>query len=188
MTNANEKKAGWKQKIVHEAIEYWINFIYLAVLFSTFTWYRRLVLAAYQISYLHYGVSLIKALVLAKVIMMGDIMSLGRGLEDKPLIFPTLYKTVIFSVWVMLFSLFEHTVDGVVHAKGLTGGFGELIGKGRYELLAECLVMFFAFIPFFAFKEMGQVLGEGKIRGLFFRRRATNESDVSSGSPPLPFA
>ncbi|MBP1598046.1 MAG: hypothetical protein H6Q05_3423 [Acidobacteria bacterium] len=32
-------------------------------------------------------------------------------------------------------------------------------------------VTFDAFIPFFAFRELGRVLGEGKIRTLFFRKR-----------------
>jgi len=46
-------------------------------------------LAEYQIAYLHYGVSVVEALVLAKVILIGEALRLGRGLEDKPLIVPT---------------------------------------------------------------------------------------------------
>jgi hypothetical protein len=34
------------------------------------------------------------------------------------------------------------------------------------------LIVFVAFIPFFAFKELGRVLGEDKIWTLFFRKRA----------------
>ncbi len=33
----------------------------------------------------------------------------------------------------------------------------ELINKGTNELLAGYLVIFFSFIPFFAFKELGRV-------------------------------
>jgi hypothetical protein len=32
------------------------------------------------------------------------------------------------------------------------------------------VITFFASIPFFAFGELGMLLGEGKLRGLFFRR------------------
>jgi hypothetical protein len=46
--------AGWKKKIVHEVIEYWINFGYLAFFLVAFIWYRRLVLAAYQVQYTNY--------------------------------------------------------------------------------------------------------------------------------------
>jgi hypothetical protein len=56
--------------------------------------------------------------------------------------------------------------------KGVTGGVVEFFGKGNHELLAGCLVISVAFIPFFAFRELGRALGgEGKIWRLFFRGR-----------------
>lgn len=167
-----------KQKIVYEMTEYFINFAYLAIFFGVFTTYRRLILAEYQISYLNYGVGVVKALVLAKVIMLGDIVHLGRRLTGKPLIFSTLYRSIVFTIWVGLFSVVEHTIGGLLHGKGLAGGIVELMSKGRDELFAQCLVTFCAFIPFFAFKELARVLGEGKIFDLFYRRRATAESDL----------
>jgi hypothetical protein len=42
------------------------HFIYLAIFFGVFTWYRRFVLAEYRITYLHYGTAIIEALILAK--------------------------------------------------------------------------------------------------------------------------
>jgi hypothetical protein len=173
MMNSEKKGTGWKQSLVREMIEYSINFSYLAVFFGVFAWYRRLVLTEYHISYLDYGAALFEALVLAKVIMLGDILHLGMKLEDKPLIMPALYKAVVFTVWVGFFDLFEHTIEGLLRGKGLAGGFDELMTTGWHELLARCLVIFFAFIPFFAFKELGRILGENSIRELYFRRRAT---------------
>ena len=140
-------------------------------------------MAEYRISYLNYGVAIIEALVLAKVILMGNALGLSRGLEDKPLIFPTLYKAVVFSLFVGIFGVLEHMIGGLLHGKGLAGGFQELMSEGRYELLARCMVTFFAFIPFFAFQELGQVLGEGKLGALFFRKKTEGETGVS-GKPP----
>ena len=60
-----------------------------------FLWYRRLILAEYHVSYTHYWFPLIEAAVLAKVIMVGDILGLGRGLEHKPLILPTRQPEVL---------------------------------------------------------------------------------------------
>lgn len=59
------------------------------------------------------------------------------------------------------------------------------MGRGKYELLTDSLVTFFAFIPFFAVKELERVLGEGKLGELFFWRRAATESGLPSGSTPL---
>ena len=184
MNEANTNRAGWKSKAIHEMVEYYIIFMYLAVFFGLFTWYRRLVLAEYQISYLHYGISVIQALVLAKVIMVGRALHLGRRLKDHPLIVPTVYKAIVFSIFVGIFGVVEHTIIGLLHGKGIAGGFEELMSAGKDELLARCMIMFVAFIPFFAFEELERVLGEGKLGKLFFRRRSAAESDLSPDEMP----
>jgi hypothetical protein len=172
VSSPDKKKGDLKKKIFHEVAEYWINVVYLTLMFAAFTQYRRFVLAAHDITYTNYWVAVIEALILAKVIMIGDVFRLGRGLEQKPLIYPTLYKAVVFSLFVGVFTLIEHGLKGLWKGKGLTGGLGDFFGKGSHELLAGCLVVFVALIPFFAVKELGRVLGEDKIRTLFFRRRA----------------
>lgn len=162
------KSGSWKRTIVDEMVEYYFNFVYLAFFLVAFAWYRRLILAEYDILYSSYWMPLIEAAVLAKVIMVGELMPVWRGLESKPLLLPTLVRTVLFSLWVGLFSILEHTVRGVLGGKGLMAGLAELASKGRYELLAECIVIFCAFVPFFAFKELEGVLGKDKLRGLFW--------------------
>jgi hypothetical protein len=172
MSGSTEKKKDWKKKLFHEMVEYWINVAYLALMFAAFTQYRRLLLAAHGITYTNYWIAVIEALVLAKVIMIGDVLRLGRGLEQRPLIYSTLYRSVMFSIFVGAFTLIEQVIKGLWKGQGLTGGLVDYFGRGSHELLAGSLVTFVAFIPFFAFRELGRVLGEGKIWTLFFQRRA----------------
>jgi hypothetical protein len=172
MSNSENRKKKVKEKIVHEVVEFWTIAAYLALMFAAFTQYKRLVLAAHDITYTNYWIAVIEALVLGKVVMIGDALRLGRRLEHKPLIYSTILKAVVFSLFVGIFTVIEHTVKGLFKGLGLTGGIDGLLGKGHHELLAGCLVTFVTFIPFFAFRELGRVLGEGKIRDLFFRRRA----------------
>jgi len=181
MSSPDRKKGDLKKKIVHEVVEYWINVCYLALVFAAFTQYRRFLLAAHDISYANYGFAVIEALILAKVIMIGDVVRLGRGLERKPLIYPTLYKTVVFTLFVGLFKIIEEVIKGLWKGTGLTGGLVEFFGKGPDELLANSLIVLVALIPFFGIKELGRVLGEDRIRTLFFRRR---DGKGSGGSDP----
>ena len=170
MNDVHKKSADLKRTIVHELIEYWINFGYLAFFLVAFTWYRRLILAEYQVHYTNYWFPLIEAAVLAKVIMLGDLLRLGRQMENKPLIFSALFRTVMFSLWVAIFSVLEETVRGLLHGNGLMGGIEEMVSRGWYELLSRCVVIFAAFIPFFSFKELERVLGAEKLRALFYGR------------------
>ena len=170
MADTVHKAGSWKEKFFREMAEYVINAIYLALVFAAFTQYRRLVLAAHDIIYTNYWVAVIQALILGKVIMIGAVFRLGRSLEQRPLIFPTLYKAVVFTFLVVVLNLVEHAIKGIWTGNGLAGGFAEFLDRGPHELLAGSLVIFVALIPFFAVKELGRVLGEEKIWALFFRK------------------
>ena len=120
MGSSDKKKGNLKKKIVHEFTEYWINVAYLAVV-SLLTQYRRLVLAAHDITYTNYWVALIEALILAKVVMIGDVFRLGRHLEHKPLIYSTLLKTVVFTIFVAAFTLARACDQGPVEGGSVCG-------------------------------------------------------------------
>jgi hypothetical protein len=171
MNSTEKSKVHWKKRIFHELVEYWINVVYLTLVFAAFTQYRRFILAAHDITYTNYWFAVIEALILAKVIMIGDMMRLGRGLETKPLIYPTLYKTAVFTLFVGIFSVLENLIKALWKGTGLTGDLVALLGKGPSEAIANLMVVFVAFIPFFGVKELGRVLGQAKIRALFFRKR-----------------
>ncbi len=181
MNSPDKKKGNLKKKIFHEMVVYWFNVCYLTLVFGVFAWYRRFLLASYDIMYTNYGIAMIEALVLAKVIMIGEVIRLGRGLEQKPLIYSTLYKTVTFTFFVGVFKIIEQVIKGLWKGEGLTGGLIEFFEKGSLEMLANSLVVFVAFIPFFGVKELGRVLGEDKIQALFFRRRDDQGFESWSG-------
>ena len=172
MSAPGKNKSKLKERVIHEVVEYWLNVVYLTCVFAAFTQYRRFLLAAHNITYTNYGIAVIQALILAKVIMIGDAVRLGRGLERKPLIYPTLYKTIVFTIFVGVFKIIEHAIKGLWNGEGLMEELAGSIEKGSNDIFANSLIIFVAFIPFFAIKELGRVLGEDKIRALFFQRRA----------------
>jgi len=74
-----------KGKLRQELIGYGINVIYLTLVFGAFTMYRRLLLAAHDISYANYGVALIEALILGKPVFDATaprIRVLGRRISN----------------------------------------------------------------------------------------------------------
>ncbi|HMK65954.1 MAG TPA: hypothetical protein VK564_09175 [Thermodesulfobacteriota bacterium] len=185
MIETNEGKRTWKQKFFLEMTAYWINVAYLTILFTVFTSYRRLILAQYDIGYSNWGISFMKAMVLGKVVMVGGFFRLDRGLENKPLIFSTLSKSFLFTLWVGLFSYLEAAVKVVFRGEDLSfsGALNHLLKEGPHEFFAKCLVVFVAFIPFFAFKELGRVFGKGVIWNLFFRKGPGEETKLGPGKP-----
>jgi hypothetical protein len=158
------------EKVRHELLEYAFNVAYLTLVFAAFTQYRRFLLAEYSITYTNYWLALIGALILGKVIKIGSAFRLGRWLEHKPLIVPTIYKALLFCVFVVIFRVVEYAIKGLLHGDGLAAALGEFFAqKGIDEVLANSLVVLVALIPFFAVKELGRVLGTERIAALFFR-------------------
>jgi hypothetical protein len=166
-----DPKAGLKERAIEEFKLFWIIALYLWVFLGSFTIYRRLIIAETGAAYLHYGIALIEALIIAKVILIGKLFGFSRRFEDKPLIVPVLYKSILFGVLVMLFGVLERLVEGWFRKQGLVGGLMEIGELGDYEIGARALMLIVAFVPFFAFGEIGRVIGPERLGQMFFSKR-----------------
>lgn len=176
------QETGIKSKVRHEVGIYVFYTVYLTLVFTAFTYYRHLILGEFGFDYTHYGYNVIEAAILAKIIMMGQVFKLGERFQDKPLIIPTLYRTIIFMVFVFLFSLLEDiVVEHFVKGEALPAILDKLINEGIYEILQRIWIMFFVFIFLFAFLEVERVLGENKVYNLFFKNpRWDNDHDTKA--------
>jgi hypothetical protein len=166
-----DPKAGLKERAIEEFKLFWIIAFYLWVFLGSFTIYRRLIIAETGAAYLHYGIALIEALIIAKVILIGKLFGFSRRFEDKRLIVPVLYKSILFGVLVMLFGVLERLVEGWFRQQGLVGGLREIGELGDYEIGARALMLIVAFVPFFAFGEIGRVIGPERLGQMFFSKR-----------------
>ena len=165
------EKASKKQKIIHELRSLAWIFLYLALFFVVLRTYTHLILLERQISYVAYGLTLIKALALAKIILTGETFRLGERFHDKPLIVSTLYATLLFSALALVFEVVEHLILGLIHGKSAGEVFAEILEKGWPHLAGATLVIFVSFLPFFAFRALERAIGEGKLKDLFFKTR-----------------
>jgi hypothetical protein len=121
--NPNEPKPGLKEKAIHQLREFLGMFIYLWVLFALFSLHQSIVLAQEHINYQAQGFAIINALVLAKVMLIGEDLHLGDGLRDKPLLYSILYKTFLFSVFLISFHILEEVLVGVIRSKTIAQSF-----------------------------------------------------------------
>lgn len=149
---------------------YCIYALFLAILFIAVITSRRLILEQYSINATHYSFAIIEALILAKVIRIGQSFGFGERFLNKPLIYPVLYKTLIFSFLVIIFQISEHFIVGFIHEKSVITIYHDLIAKGIFVIIANIINMIFVFFFLFAFLEVGRILGHGKLMTLFFRR------------------
>ena len=166
MSVQTSENPSMKQKAMHELEQLTAIFLYLAFFFCALATYSMLLLDKYDISYFNYGVALLNALVIAKVILIGEYAHLGKRHENKPLFLSSLYKAILFSVLVFAFHVVEEMVKHLIHGKGFGGAFHEV---RLDDLAARTVIIFCTFLPLFAFRELQRVMGEEKFRDLFFK-------------------
>jgi hypothetical protein len=171
-----ESKPDWKAKAIHEFKVFWIIAIYLFVFLGLFTIYRRLVVAETGGAYLHYGIALVQALVIAKIVLVGRMLSISRVHDDKPLIYPVLYKSILFAGLVVVFGVIERLVEAWIHHEGVGGGLDKIVDLGLDEFFARLMLLVVSFVPFFAFWELGRLLGMDRLVALFFSKEAVQDA------------
>src|SRR5215471_1903259 len=178
-------EAGLKPRLAAGVREFFTAFLFLAPWFLAFSTYRMFLLKRFVEEPFEYGTGLLNALVLSKVIVTGEHLKLGKRQESKPLIYPTIWKAFLFTLLATAFYVVEHIVRGLLRGEGIAAGLGAIREMGAGQLLGRSLVMYFAFLPFFALRETGRTLGEGKLEALFFRSKASagpQESETGNGS------
>jgi hypothetical protein len=156
---------GFKQRAARELKDYAVISTYLAVLFCAITTYTMLLLRKYDISdTLDYSFAIINALVIGKVILIGEMMKIGRHAETRPLYQSVLLKSLIFGLFFFAFHLLEEFIKRLYHHEPA----GAVLREMQWEqMLARAIVIFCVFIPLFAYRELRRVLGEDKLVELF---------------------
>jgi len=181
---AHEATASLKERVIEEFKAFWIIVFYLWLFLGSFAIYRRLISAETGVPYLNVGFALIEALIIAKVVLIGRLFAFTRRYEDRPLIVPTLYKSLLFGGLVAAFSVVERLVEGWFHREGLLGGLHSFADLGLDEVSARVLMLMVAFVPFFAFGEIGRIIGNKRLAALFFVRRSPG--DEAEAARPTP--
>jgi hypothetical protein len=178
MHAANSQKTTVKQKVAHEFEELAIITLYLAFFFCALATYSMLLLERFHISYFVYGTALLNALVIAKVILIGEAIHAGTKFEGKALFYSAIWKAFVFGLLVFAFHILEEMINHLVHGKDLIGAFHNIRID---DLLARTVIIFCTFIPLFAYRELRRVMGEDSFRALFFGSTSAPKSNPSSG-------
>jgi hypothetical protein len=181
MTDANAK-APLHQRALHEFQELVFISLYLYIVIGAVILMKAAVLHGAGVSFTPWGIAIVKALVLAKFMLIGRAMNIGERYTTQPLIWPTLHKSFAFLVLLVVLTIIEEVVVGLFHQQSVAASLGELTGAKLYETLAGYIIMLLVLIPYIAWGVLDEALGEGRLSRMFFvdRRWATSSSPAST--------
>jgi hypothetical protein len=157
-------------RLDHTLREYIATFAYLYVCFGALLLYKAAILRGYGVDYAPYGLAAGKALLLAKFMLIGRKLRIGAHSSSGTLMHAIIYKSVLFLLLLIGLSALEETIVGLIHHQTSGDALAQLRGGRLGQILAASLLLFLILVPYFAYRELDRVLGEGKILQLLRRR------------------
>ena len=174
-------KPGLKARRYEEVKRFLMIFAYLWLVFVVFLVHEWIVLADNHIGFKFYGLAAINALVLSKIMLIAEELGLAERFENRPLIVPIIYKSVLFSALLVAAYILEEIIVGLFNGKGVSESLPALGGGGPVGTLCVAAILCIALIPFFAFREIARVVGEVEFRTLMLGT-VNNERKVGTPS------
>jgi hypothetical protein len=165
---AVEPHATLHQRVMHELTEFVILTAYLYITLGAVILMKAAVLRDQGISFAPWGIAAVKAAVLAKFILIGRAMKVGERNSTGPLIWPTLHKVFAYLVLLVVLTVIEEVVVGLLHHQSAADSLGELVGAKLDESLAGIVILLLVLAPYFAIRVLSEALGEGLLARMFF--------------------
>jgi hypothetical protein len=156
---------------MNEFREYAIIAAYLYVCFTAILYFKATILRGHDIPFAPFGLAAAKALICAKFVSLGYLFRIGERFKSLPLIWPTIYKALTFVVLLLALNLLEEVVVGLIHHRSIVASLAQLADGSLEQLLATSFLGFLIFIPFFAFRTLGELVGERNLVRVFLQAR-----------------
>lgn len=163
-------------RFINELREYLIISIYLWVCFSALLLYKTAVLQAEHVQFIPFGIAAVKALIIGKFILIGKAVKAGSRFSSRVLLVRIIWKSLIFLLLLLVFTVIEHIVLGWFHGHTVGNTVATLTTRSWLELLAPSVVMLLVLIPMISFEEIDRALGRGKLRRMLFGRSNADEA------------
>lgn len=168
MTTGTKAKPSLRQRAVHEVREFLVLSAYLYITLGAVILVKAAALHAHGLEVTPWGAAIVKAMVLAKFMLAGRALGIGERAMDGPLIWPTLHKTAAFLVLLVVLTLVEEAVVGLLHGEAVATSLGNLLGPRLPETIAGIVIMLLVLFPYFAFRVLDGALGKGRLWRMFF--------------------
>jgi hypothetical protein len=167
-SSKGQRTRNLRKQAVAEGKQFVILFVYLWVLFGLFVLNERIVLHQRGIDFVSHGFAVFNAFILAKVMLIAEHLDFTRWLDRRPLIYPILYDSFCFAILFIAFHVVEEMIVNVVGGEAVSASIPNIGGGGIAGIICVAVILFFALIPFFAFRNFNRVLGPDRLHSMLF--------------------
>lgn len=164
----NKIKESWWKRELKEIFAISFTFFILFVLFGLL---KKAMLEQQGIEFYAAGVAIIGSLILGKVVLIFDKLSLTRKLDHTPNIYRVFFRSLVYLLGYSIFTLIEHWIKGMIDGETATESMLEAFEHlSGHEFRMSMVVVFIAFLFFNAFWVIRSKYGPSALYALFFKK------------------
>lgn len=167
---ASSTKPGFLSRLRKELIEYSIIAIYLYVCIGSVLFYKATILHGNEFNFAPFGIAIFKALILGKFILILHALKLGERRGAISILLKIIKKSLLFAVFLIALTIAEELIVGYFHGRTYRQDLSELAGGTLPQAFASSILILLALVPYFAFREISDRLGEGVLWELLTAR------------------
>jgi len=155
----------WKEKLKEELIALGITMLYFSLWFAFLITMKMLLLREYNVEFYGLSMAFVGALIVAKVILIIDHIPLGSWIEKQPAIVDILFRTLLYSLGIILILILEKAFE----ARSEAGGFLEAIPyifdhRNVNHIYVNSIAVIFSLLGFNFLTLIAKNLGKGGLK------------------------
>jgi len=162
--------------------------VYFAISFNIIVLTTQLILDDYSVRFLNFMVATTAALVVGKAVLVADAIPWLKRFDQKPLIQPILFKTLVYFAVVFAVRVLEKIIEYWVDGGALRGTLLHLRDNfSWHRFVAIQIWVVVLFLIYVTATEVKALFPEGELMRIFFSRRSPaplreGESGLGAGS------
>ena len=158
-----------KKRIYHELLELLPPTIFFLIAFHVIAISRALMLRQYGVSVSVVAGATIGALVVAKVVLIADLLPFINRFPEKPLIYNVVWKTVIYVLGALVVHYLEHLVPLWWRDGDFVAANSHLMTEVVWpHFWAVQLLLVMLLFVYCAFREFVRAVGRREVVAMFF--------------------
>jgi hypothetical protein len=171
------------KKVLHEIIVIARTATYFALVFIFMMVMKKLYLKDYDIEFTGISQALIGALIMSKVILLLQLISLGPWVQRQPPVVDVIIRTLMYSMGVLIVVVLEKVFEVRHEVSGLGDGITHVLDhRDVYHAWATTLGASASIFFYNAFSVVQRLLGKNGTYKLFFTQSL---NQVEKGDPLL---
>ncbi len=169
----------FRQKVAHEAVTVMVTTLYFAVCFGILVLLKRLYLSEYQIEFRGLSLALLGALIVAKVVLVLEHVTLGQWIRKHAVAVEVVLRTILYTIGVAIALFLERGFEVRHEHGGFLGGVRWVIQhRDMHHVWADTIAVGASLLIFNAVTAARHHLGHGRLERLFLTP-PSEESEAS---------